>query len=81
MSRAEEIMLIARRGARTTPINPGKIICAITGIYKAAGLKRPHITFADSPLALALRLKKLLQLARRENDIETGQFGIILEYV
>ena len=45
--------LWARRGSRITPINPGKIIRAITGIYKAAGLKRPHIAIAASPLALA----------------------------
>ena len=49
----ELLRLWARRGARTTPINPRKIIRAITGIYKAAGLKRPHIAIAASPLALA----------------------------
>ncbi len=49
----ELLRLWARRGSRTTPINPGKIVRAITGIYKAAGLKRPHIAIAASPLALA----------------------------
>jgi hypothetical protein len=48
----ELLRLWARRGARTTPINPGKIIRASTGVYKATGLKRPHIAIAASPLAL-----------------------------
>jgi hypothetical protein len=45
--------LWARRTARTEPVDPNKIIPAIEGIYAAAGLKRPWIAIARSPLELA----------------------------
>ena len=38
---------------RTEPINPEKIIPAVEGIYAAAGLKRPRVVIATSPLVMA----------------------------
>ena len=41
------------RAMRTDPIEPDKIIPAITGLYKAAGLKEPRVVIAPSPLVMA----------------------------
>jgi hypothetical protein len=45
--------LWATRNVRTEPIDPATIVPAIVGIYAAAGIKKPHIAIAASPLALA----------------------------
>jgi len=42
-----------KRAMRTDPIEPDKIIPAIEGLYKAAGLKRPHVVIVPSPLVMA----------------------------
>jgi hypothetical protein len=41
------------RAMRTSPIEPDKIIPAIEGIYEAAGLKKPRVVIASSPLVMA----------------------------
>ena len=42
-----------KRAMRTDPIEPDKIIPAIEGLYKAAGLKRPRVVVVPSPLVMA----------------------------
>ena len=42
-----------KRALRTEPIEPKKIIPAIEGIYAAAGLKRPRVVIASSPIVMA----------------------------
>jgi len=42
-----------KRAMRTDPIEPDKIIPAIEGLYKAAGLKRPRVVIVPSPLVMA----------------------------
>ena len=41
------------RAFRTDPIDPNKIVPAIEGLYAAAGLKRPRVVIAPSPLVMA----------------------------
>ena len=41
------------RAMRTAPIESGKIIPAIEGLYKAAGLKKPRVVIVPSPLVMA----------------------------
>ncbi len=41
------------RAFRTDPIEPDKIIPAIEGLYAAAGLKKPRVVIAPSPLVMA----------------------------
>ncbi|WP_180226940.1 DUF6745 domain-containing protein [Rhizobium rhizogenes] len=41
------------RGMRTDPIEPEKIIPAIEGLYKVAGLKAPRVVIVPSPLVMA----------------------------
>jgi hypothetical protein len=41
------------RAYRTDPIEPDKIVPAIEGLYHAAGLKRPRVVIAPSPLVMA----------------------------
>lgn len=48
------LQLWTKRAARVEPIDPKKIIPAIEGIYAAAGLGKPRIAIAASPLTLAL---------------------------
>ena len=38
---------------RTDPIEPGKIVPAIEGFYRAAGLKTPRVVVVPSPLVMA----------------------------
>ena len=40
------------RALRTDPIEPDKIIPAIEGIYTAAGLKKPRVVIASSPVVM-----------------------------
>ena len=42
-----------KRAFRTDPIEPEKIVPAIEGIYAAAGLKRPRVVIASSPMVMA----------------------------
>ncbi|PHS06394.1 MAG: hypothetical protein COA78_14350 [Blastopirellula sp.] len=41
------------RALRTEPIEPGKIVPAIEGIYAAANLKNPRVIIVPSPLVMA----------------------------
>ena len=41
------------RAMRTDPIEPDKIVPAIEGLYRAAGLKKPRVVIVPSPLAMA----------------------------
>lgn len=38
---------------RTDPIEPVKIVPAVEALYAAAGLKRPRVVIAPSPLVMA----------------------------
>ena len=51
---AEHVELWTRRAFRTKPIDAGRIIPAIEGIYAAAGLARPRIVIVPSPLVMAV---------------------------
>jgi len=42
-----------KRAFRTDPIEPEKITKAIEGLYKVAGLKRPRVVIAPSPVVMA----------------------------
>ena len=42
-----------KRALRTDPIEPDKIIPTIEGLYAAAGLKKPRVVIAPSPLVMA----------------------------
>ena len=41
------------RAFRTEPIEPGKIIPAIEGLYEVSGLKKPRVIIVPSPLVMA----------------------------
>ena len=49
---AEHVKLWTARAFRTDPIEPEKIVPAIEGIYAAAGLPRPRVVIAPSPLVM-----------------------------
>ena len=49
----EHAKLWNARAFRTAPIDPDKIIPAIEGLYAAAGLKKPRVVIAPSPLVMA----------------------------
>jgi len=49
----EHAKLWIARAMRTDPIEPEKIIPAIEGLYRAAGLKKPRVVIAPSPLVMA----------------------------
>jgi hypothetical protein len=49
----EHSKLWISRAMRTDPIDPDKIIPAIEGLYKVAGLKTPRIVIVPSPLVMA----------------------------
>jgi hypothetical protein len=50
---AAHVKLWTERAFRTAPIEPGKIIPAIEGLYAAAGLKKPRVVIVPSPLVMA----------------------------
>ena len=60
----DSLRLWTRRAYRTDPIAPERIVPAINGLYAAAGLKRPHIAIAASPLSLAFAYGAALACAR-----------------
>ena len=49
----EHAKLWIARAMRTDPIEPEKIIPAIEGLYRVAGLKKPRVVIAPSPLVMA----------------------------
>src|ERR1700748_1834334 len=49
----EHSALWISRAMRTDPIEPGKIVTPIEGIYSAAGLKNPRVVIVPSPLVMA----------------------------
>jgi len=49
----EHAKLWIARAMRTDPIEPGKIIPAIEGLYAAASLKKPRVVIVSSPLVMA----------------------------
>jgi len=50
---AEHVKLWTARAFRTEPADPAKLVPAIEGIYAAAGLKKPRVVIAPSPLVTA----------------------------
>lgn len=49
----EYAKLWIERAKRTKPIEPEKIVPAIEGLYKAAGLKKPRVVIVPSPRVMA----------------------------
>ena len=69
----EHAKLWISRAMRTAPIEPGKIIPAIAGLYAAAGLKIPRIVIVPSPLVMALAYEAAFDIwtGRKINDDAT----------
>ena len=50
---AEHVKLWTARAFRTEPADPEKLVPAIEGMYAAAGLEKPRVVIAPSPLVMS----------------------------
>jgi hypothetical protein len=61
-----------KRAMRTDPIEADKIVPAIEGIYEAAGLKKPRVVIASSPLVMAFSYGAAAALLKKQTGAATA---------